>query len=78
MLSEYIFMPRPLRERVSVGRVSEAFLFGAYAAPNPAPVFFLLVAMPKERILDKKEKHAYVQRCKATQDRMDVVKCSRI
>ena len=52
-------MPRPLRERVSVGRVSEAFLFGAYAAPNPAPVFFLLVAMPKERILDKKEKLAY-------------------
>ncbi len=38
-------MPRPLRERVSVGRVSGAFLFGAYAAPNPAPVFFLFVAM---------------------------------
>ena len=60
------------------GYTAIIFIFGAYAAPNPAQVFFLLVAMPKERILDKKEKHAYVQRCKATQDRMDVVKCSRI
>ena len=57
------------------GYTAIIFIFGAYTGPNPAPVFFLLVAMPKERILDKKEKHAYVQRCKATQDRMDVVKC---
>ncbi len=57
------------------GYTAIIFIFGAYAAPNPAPVFFLLVAMPKERILDKKEKHAKLQHCCAVQDQMDVVKC---
>ena len=31
---------------------------GGCAPPNPAPIFFLFVAMQIERILDKKEKHA--------------------
>ena len=61
-----------------IHKALQLFIIGACAAPNPAPVYFLLVAMPKESILDKKEKHAKLQHCCAVQDQMYVVKCWRI
>ena len=57
------------------GYTAIIFIFGAYAAPNPALTFFFFFAKKRKRMSAKKKKHANLQRCKATQDQMDVVKC---
>ena len=49
------------------GYIATIFIIGAYAAPNPHRIFFLFVAMQKERISAKKEKHACLQRSVAAQ-----------